>query len=106
AEITTAVYEQQERLKTEPVSQWELDKVKTQLDANFIRSLSSNTGIAFGLVEVTALVGDWHYLLQNIEKMKKVTPDDIMRAAQKYFTKSNRTVVTLVTKEKSPTAKL
>jgi len=26
--------------------------------------------------------------------------------AKKYFTKSNRTVVTLVTKEKSPTAKL
>ncbi|HEU4437459.1 MAG TPA: pitrilysin family protein [candidate division Zixibacteria bacterium] len=106
AEIEAAVYEELERLKTEPVSQWELDKVKNQLDANFIRSLSSNTGIAFGLVEVTALVGDWRYLLQNIENMKKVTPDDIMRVAQKYFTKSNRTVVTLVKKEQAASAKL
>jgi predicted Zn-dependent peptidase len=106
AEIEAAVYEELERLKTEPVSQWELDKVKNQLDANFIRSLSSNTGIAFGLVEVTALTGDWRYLLQNIENMKKVTPDDIMRVAQKYFIKSNRTVVTLVKKEPSKSAKL
>ena len=106
AEIEAALYDELERLKNEPVSEWELQKVKNQLDANFIRSLSSNTGTAFGLATVTALTGDWRYALQNIENLKKVTADDIMRVAKKYFTKSNRTVVTLVTKEKSPTAKL
>ena len=30
------------------------------------------------------------------EERKKVTPEDIRRLAQKYFTKSNRTVATLI----------
>ncbi|MCI0331402.1 MAG: insulinase family protein [candidate division Zixibacteria bacterium] len=106
AEIETAAYEELERLKNEPVTEWELQKVKNQLDANFIRSLSSNTGTAFGLATVTALTGDWRYALQNIENLKKVTAADVMKVAKQYFTKSNRTVVTLVTKEKSPAAEL
>lgn len=106
AEIEAAVYEELERLKTEPVTEWELQKVKNQLDANFIRGLSSNTGTAFGLATVTALTGDWRYGLQNIENCKKVTAADVMKVANKYFTKSNRTVVTLVKKEQGPTAKL
>ena len=32
-----------------------------------------------------------------------ITPQDIQRVAQKYFTPENRTVVTLVKKEKPPT---
>lgn len=106
AEIEAAVYDELERLKTEPVSRWELEKVRNQLDASFIRSLSSNTGVAFQLVSITALTGDWHYLVQQIENEKKVTPEDIMRVAKQYFTKTNRTVVNLVSKQKSPTAKL
>lgn len=106
AEIEAAVYEELEKLKSEPVSAWELQKVKNQVEAGFIRGLSSNTGVAFGLAEVSALTGDWRYGLQNIENLKKVTAEDVMRVAKKYFTKSNRTVVTLVKKEKPGTAKL
>ncbi len=106
AEIETAVYEELEKLKNQPVTEWELGKVKNQLDADFVRSLSSNTGIAFTLAEISALTGDWHYLLQGMENMKKVTAADVMRVAKKYFTKSNRTVATLVKKESSASAKL
>jgi len=106
AEIEAAVYEELERLKNEPVTEWELQKVKNQMDAQFIRSFSSNTGMAFFVSEVTALTGDWRYITQAIDNMKKVTADDVMRVAKKYFNKSNRTVATLVKKEKPGTAKL
>jgi predicted Zn-dependent peptidase len=106
AEIEAAVYEELEKLKNEPVTEWELQKVKNQLDAGFVRALSSNTGIGGALAEITALTGDWRYFLQGIENVKKVTAEDVMRVANKYFNKSNRTVATLVKKEKPGAAKL
>ena len=81
------------------MAQWEIDKVRNQADADFIRSLNSNLGLAFRLANMQAIVGDWHYLIDYRNEIKGVTPDDIMRVANKYLTKRNRTVVTLVKPE-------
>ncbi len=102
-EVLDTAFAQINRLKTEPVAQWELDKVRNQADADFIRSLNSNMGLAFRLANMQAMVGDWHYLIDYRTEIKNVTPDDIMRVANKYLTKRNRTVVTLV-KPESETA--
>jgi len=83
------------KLKTAPVEQWEIEKVRSQSDADFIRSLNSNMGLAFRLANYQAIAGDWHYLLDYRNEYKKVTPDDIMRVAKKYLTKNNMTIVTL-----------
>ena len=45
-EVATALRSQIERLKTEPVSAQELDRVKTQARAGLLRSLDSNDGMA------------------------------------------------------------
>ncbi len=85
-----------ENLKTTPVESWEIDKVRTQADADFIRSLASNMGLARRIGNMEAMTGDWHYLIDYREEYKAVTPEDIMRVANEYLTKSNRTIVTLV----------
>lgn len=95
-EVLTAVYAEIDRLKTEPVTQAEIDKILAQTDADFVRSLASNNGIAFRLGDMQAVAGNWHYLLDYRQEMKKITPADIMRVAKTYLTKTNRTVVTLV----------
>jgi predicted Zn-dependent peptidase len=95
-EVIDAALSEIEKLKTEPVAQWEIDKVRSQSDADFIRSLNSNNGIAYRLANYEAIAGDWHYMIDYRTAYKSVTPDDIMRVARKYLTKSNRTVVTLV----------
>jgi len=41
---------------------------------------------------------DWRYALKPRDKIAAVTPEDIRRVAAEYFTKSNRTVATLVKK--------
>jgi predicted Zn-dependent peptidase len=94
-----AAYAEIDRLKTEPISQWELDRVKTQYDADLIRSLASNSGLAGRLANMEAMVGSWQYLLGYRDAIKMVTAEDIMRAAQKYLVKSNRTMVKLVKPE-------
>jgi len=98
-DVLEAGYAEIERLKTEPVAQWEIDKVRNQAGADFVRSLSSNMGLAFRLANMQAMVDDWHYLIEYRQEIESVTPEDIMRVAEKYLTKSNRTVVTLVRPE-------
>jgi predicted Zn-dependent peptidase len=95
-EVETAIYEELKRLKTEPVEERELQKALNVMEASFIDSLSSNSGLAAQLAYAQGLTGDWRIIERQIETMKHITPDDIMRVAKTYFTKENRTVAWLV----------
>ena len=99
ADVEAAIYAELERLKTEPVEEKEFKRILKQVDASFIRGLSSNAGMARQLTYYEALAGDWRYILGWRENMYKITPEDIMKVANTYLTKSNRTVATLVKKE-------
>jgi predicted Zn-dependent peptidase len=96
AELEAAIDEELERLKTEPVSSKELEKVLNNLDAGLLRSLRSNSGLAGQLAFFQVVARDWRYLLKARERIAAVTPADIQRVAKHYFVKSNRTVATLV----------
>ena len=98
AEVEAAIYAEIERLKTEPVSAKELEKVLNNLDADLVRALRSNGGLASQLALFQTVAGDWRYALKSRDKIAAVTVADIQRVATEYFTKSNRTVATLVKK--------
>lgn len=98
-EVETAIYEELERLKREPVSPKELEKVINNLDAALVRALRSNSGLASQLAFYQTVAGDWRYILKGRDKMAAVTAADIQRVAAQYFTKTNRTVGALVKKE-------
>ena len=96
AEVEGAVEEELERLKRDPVEARELEKVLNNLDADLIRSLRSNQGLASQLAYFHTVAGDWRYLLDLRDKIAAVTPEDIQRVASEYFTRTNRTVAILV----------
>ncbi len=104
AEVEAAMYEEVERLKREPVSSTELEKVLNNLDADLMRGLRSNSGLASQLSMYQALAGDWRYILKSRDKVAVVTAADVQRVATQYFTKSNRTVAVLVKKGSEKTA--
>jgi len=85
-----------ERLKDEPVNRRELQKIINQTEAGFVRRLRSNSGLASELSYFELIAGDWRYILEQIDAVRSVTPDDIQRVAQTYLTKKNRTVAELV----------
>ena len=95
-EVEEAIYEEIERLKREPVSAMELEKVVRHIDAAFIRSLQSNRGLAGSLGYFEAVAGSFRYLSRNREAIARVTPEDVMRVARTYFAKKNRVVATRV----------
>lgn len=90
--LQAAIREELERLKTEPVTDEELEMVKTQAKASLIRGLQSNGGIAQQLAFAHVQHGDWREIFHSVEKIEAVTKEDIMRVAKQTFVASNRTV--------------
>jgi predicted Zn-dependent peptidase len=95
-ELEEALYAEIDILKTERVSDWELQKVRNQIDAQFTRSLESNNGLAMRLASSEGVTGNWHDFIDRNDAIKKVTADDVMRVVNTYLTRSNRTVAYIV----------
>jgi predicted Zn-dependent peptidase len=97
-ELEQAIELEIERLQREPVSESELEKIKNQIRADFIRGLDSNAGLAGMLSYYEALLGDYRYLAEYTATIDRITTDDILQAARTYLTPENRTVATLIKK--------
>jgi len=97
-EVATALRSEIERLKGEPVSDEELQRVKTQARADLLRSLDSNMGMARKLVEYDVKTGNWRNLFKEIEAIASVTPADIQRVAKATFQPENRTIGRLLSR--------
>lgn len=99
-ELAVALRKEIERLKTEPVSATELERVKTQARAGLLRILDSNMGMAQQLLEYEVKTGSWRNLFKQLDQIVAVTPADIQRVATATFTTENRTVGKLLSKQK------
>jgi len=98
-EVEAAIYDELERIAVEGVTEREIQRVWNQTDAEMVRALGSNMGLAFQIGFYGALRGDWRELLRDIERAKLVTPEDVKRVAATYFTEDSRTVGWLVETE-------
>jgi predicted Zn-dependent peptidase len=98
-EVQEAIRFEIERLKTEPVSDEELRMVKTKAKAGLLRGLTNNGGIARQLAVYQSRYGDWRELFREVERIEKVTQDDIMRVAKATFVPKNRTVAMIVNED-------
>ena len=91
-EMATAIHAEIERLKTEDISDEELQMIKTRAKANLIRGLGNNAGLAFQLGIYQARFGDWRELFHSVDRINEVTKADIRRVASQTFVPTNRTV--------------
>jgi predicted Zn-dependent peptidase len=95
-EVQAAIRAEIDRIRNEPVTDDELRMVKTRAKANLIRGLDSNQGLAGQLATYEALYGDWRELFHSVEKIDKVTKEDIQRVARATLVPTNRTVGMIV----------
>ena len=98
-ECEQAIYEEIEKLKAELVTPEELAKAKTRARAGLIRQLDSNSGLAAQITFYEVVTGDWRNLFKQLDKIERVTAEDIQRVAKEYFTKKNRSVGVIETAE-------
>ncbi|MEE4273561.1 MAG: pitrilysin family protein [Thermoanaerobaculales bacterium] len=80
------------KLKTEPVSDRELAKVKNQELANSFRRLQSNFYLLLQLLFYDVL-GSWDYINTSPAMVQAVTADDVMRVANDYFPDTGKNVL-------------
>ncbi|MGH9796226.1 MAG: M16 family metallopeptidase [Candidatus Acidiferrales bacterium] len=96
AAVENAIYEELERLKSEPITDHELQKAKNILIADFYRAMKTINGKANTLGSYEVFFGDYRKLFAAPDAYLKVTKEDIMRVAKAYFGAENRTVATLI----------
>jgi len=91
-ELEAALVAEVDLLTREPVTEAELQRVKTLSRAGLIRSMGSNSGIAQRLCRAQTILGDWREAFTDLRKVEAVTAADILLVAKKTFTKENRVV--------------
>ena len=89
--LEEAWYVELDRLKTEPVSDRELQKVKNQQAADTFRGLQDNSSLFFQL-GITEGYGSYEYLNEQPKRIAAVTAEDIMRVANEYLREDARAV--------------
>ncbi|PKL48200.1 MAG: peptidase M16 [Candidatus Riflebacteria bacterium HGW-Riflebacteria-2] len=97
AECEKVIYEEIEKLQNQLLTDEDLEKVKARAMAGFIRGLNDNMGLAQQIATYQQIWGDWRQLFRELDRINKVTPQDVQRVAKQYFTASNRTVSCLET---------
>ena len=96
-QLEEAWYAELDRLKTEPVSERELQKVKNQQAADTFRGLQDNSSLFFQLA-ITEGYGSYEYLNEQPKRIAAVTAEDIMRVANEYLKADARAVASYTRK--------
>jgi len=96
AALQRAVIKQIEQLQAEPVTEQELQRIKTQVVAGAVYERDSlfYQAMQIGMLETIGL--DWRLSDQYVENIQAVTAEQIQAVANKYFVDTTLTVAELV----------
>jgi len=103
-DVEAAIYEEIERLKKEPIAEWELQKAKNTTRRNFINGLQSSLARAVTIGQYTVYYNEPNLINERLNKVAAVTKEDVQRVANKYLIDTNRTVVITMPASKAKTA--
>jgi zinc protease len=91
-DLEKAIYEELEKIKKDGINENELQKVKNQKVMEFYSQVETINGKSNNIGTYEVFFGDYRKMFDAPALFNKVTADDIKKAANKYFTKANRTV--------------
>ena len=94
-ELEQALLAQLERLRTEPVAEDELARIRTQLIASKVYEKDSVFAQAMQLGQLETVGVGWQLVDQYVDRLSAVTPEQIQAVAKKYLIADARTVAVL-----------
>lgn len=92
-DLEAAMEVEYDRVKNELISEKEFQKLRNQVETDFVNNNAHVAGIAENLANYHMYFGDANLINTEIERYKQVTREDIQRVANEYFTKDNRVVL-------------
>ena len=90
------------RAQTEAIPEREFQKLRNQMEAEFITSNANVSRVAESLANYEMYYGDANLINTELERYMAVTPEDIQRVAKKYFVPENRVVLYYLPKPENP----
>ncbi len=87
-DLEKEIWAEIDKVKTEGLTDEEIQKAKNRSEAMFVRGLQSSMGLA-SRVGRAELMRGWRSILTDLDDLKKVVNDDVKRVAAKYFVKDN-----------------
>ena len=93
--VRDEVYRTLEEFKTKAADEKKVADLKKRYKYGFLMRLDTPDHVAGGLARYVAVTGGIEAVDQLFKQIESITPQDIMKAAQKYFTPERRTVVVL-----------
>jgi predicted Zn-dependent peptidase len=91
--VESAIYEDIERLKQEPIADWELQKAKSATRRGFLQNIQRSLSTAITVGQYAVYYNEPSLINTRLDKVSAVTKADVQRVANKYLTKENRVVV-------------
>jgi predicted Zn-dependent peptidase len=88
-----------EKTKKDLISEEEFQKLRNQVENDFVSGNSRMVGIAENLANYHVYFKDANLINTEIDRYMKVTREDIQKAAQKYLTNENRVVLYYLPKQ-------
>jgi zinc protease len=101
-EIEDAMDAEVKKVQDEPMSDKEFQKLRNQVENDFIQGNSRVAGIAESLANYKMYYGDANLINTELDRYMKVTKADIQTAAKKYFNPKNRVVLYYLPKPAAP----
>ncbi len=96
-DLEQAIYAEIEKIKKDGITEKELQKIKNQKLMEFYNQVETINGKSNNIGTYEVFFGDYRKMFDAPANYNKVTVADVQRVAQKYLTKSNRTVAVLKT---------
>ncbi len=90
------------KVQEQLISEQEFQKLKNQIENEFVNQNSTVAGIAESLANYEMYFGDANLINTELERYNKVTREDIQKVAKKYLTKQNRVVLYYLPKSAEP----
>ena len=93
SDLEKAIDAEVEKVQKELITEREFEKLRNQIEAEFVTNNSKVAGIAESLATYHMFFGDANLINNEIDRYLAVTREDIMAAAKKYLVKNNRVVL-------------
>lgn len=91
-----------DKVRNELISEEEFQKLRNQMEGQFITANRQIVGIAENLANYEMYFGDANLINTELDRYMKVTREDIRRVAKQYFSKNNRVVLYYLPKPGEP----
>ena len=92
-EVEAAIYEEIEKLKREPIADWEMQKAKNATRLSYFNSIRGADDRATMLGSLTVKFNDPNLINTKVDKLAAVTAADVQRVAKQYLQQKNRSIL-------------